>query len=177
MNRLRIVLLASSPVVLLACQLTNIVSSPTATATVRPTRSPTPIAAQAIPSATEPPPPPQPTPPPAVLVFATTKENLRVRAAPSTTAQIVAQLKKGDTVQVLGRTAASDWWQIILPADPNARGWIAANFTTVNGPKDSIPVVPASEQAPVAPPAAPPPAPGAYPGPGANPNPPAYPYP
>jgi hypothetical protein len=143
-NRLTIVLIALSPVMLLACQLANIALSPTATAVPRPMRTPTPIEAQAVPrsSPTEPSPP---SAPPAVTVIATTKENLRVRAAPSVTGQIVAQLKKGEMVQVLGRTNGSDWWQIALPIDPSARGWIAASFTILSGPVDSIPVLPRNE--------------------------------
>lgn len=174
MTRLRIILLAMSPALLLACQLTKIGSSPTATPTPRPTRTPTPIEAQAVSPPTDTPPPPTATP--AVTVMATTKENLRVRAAPSTSAQIVAQLKKGESVQVFGRTAASDWWQIALPSNADARGWISASFTTLSGPADSIPVLPANGQAPTAAPAAPSGG-GAYPAPQTNPGPQPYPGP
>ncbi len=112
----------------------------------------------------------QPTPVP-VPVNAVATDNLRVRAAPSTSAAIVDHLNKGDTVQILGRTAANDWWQIALPTKPDARGWISAQFAPANAPVDSIPVVGAN--APNAPPVAnstqPPivnPAPPAFPGSG-----------
>jgi uncharacterized protein YraI len=78
---------------------------------------------------------------PVSVAMATAKENLRIRVGPSTSAAVMGQLKKGDTVQIVGRSPADDWWQISLPANPNARGWISAEFTLANGPIDSIPVI------------------------------------
>jgi N-acetylmuramoyl-L-alanine amidase len=70
-----------------------------------------------------------------------TTENSRVRSAPSTSAAIVARLNKGDQVKIVGRTTASDWWEIPLPSDPNARGWISADLIQVKGSTDTLPVV------------------------------------
>lgn len=76
-----------------------------------------------------------------IPVFATAKENLNIRKGPTASSQILGQLKKGESVQILGRTAASDWWQIALPPDPTVRGWISAAFTTANGPIEGIAIL------------------------------------
>lgn len=173
MHRRKTLSLAIVASALLACQLQSLF--PTATPTTAPrTRTPTPIRAEPTPEpAAQPAIPPTEPPPPPAPVTATTTENLRVRAAPSTAAQQIGSLTKGQTVQVIGRTAASDWWQIALPTNPTARGWIAASFTTLSGSVDSIPVVtPGASPPPAQPPPLPPPV--AQP---TLPPPPGYPYP
>ncbi len=95
----------------------------------------------------------------------TAKENLRVRAMPSTTAQIIDQLTKGDKAKVTGTNQPGDWFQIMLPSNPNARGWILASFTEVSGPVDTLPVVPSG----------PAPVPQPYPGQAPLPPPKSYP--
>lgn len=122
----------------LSCETANLLTpfvspspSPTATRTKSPTRvliAPTPTVV-----------PPSPTQP--IEVTGTAKENLRVRAGPSTAAAAVDRLNKGDVVKILGRTAAKDWLQIPLPTNPNARGWVSAQFVQINGPIDAIPIV------------------------------------
>ncbi|MCL4395868.1 MAG: SH3 domain-containing protein [Chloroflexi bacterium] len=166
----------------LTCQLNRLVPTPTPSPSPTATLTLTPIPPEPIVVPTVAPVPPTAQP---VAVTATTTENLRIRAAPSTSAQIVGQLKKGDTVQVLGRTAAADWWQIQMPSNSSARGWISASFADLSASSDVVPVVPANGEAPTATP----PAQGAYPGPAEPPsgepypgpaNPPpqgAYPYP
>ncbi len=123
---------------LLACQLTNRVASV-------PTDTPAPTAVDTAPATevqTIAPPPataaPEPT---AVEVDATATENLRVRASPSTSAAAVDRLDKGTRIQITGRTAANDWYQIPLPSDTSKNGWISAQYTTVEGPIDAVPVV------------------------------------
>ncbi len=155
--------------VLLACQLQNIFPTPTPSAgpratltpasTVEPTAAPTAPEATAAPPASLP-----PNGPPTTVIMATAKDNLRVRAAPSTASPQVGALTKGESVQVVGRNAANDWWQIILPNNPSARGWIFATFASANGPVESLPVVEAGGAPPANPPAAPPtPQPYPYP--------------
>ncbi|HEX9077679.1 MAG TPA: SH3 domain-containing protein [Anaerolineae bacterium] len=78
---------------------------------------------------------------PLAPVSVTAKDNLRVRAAPSTSAAVVDRLNKGASAQAVGRTAASDWLQIILPTNPAGRGWISAEFVTATAPLDNLPVV------------------------------------
>jgi uncharacterized protein YgiM (DUF1202 family) len=151
MGRSRAILVLIFSLVLLACQLqyalsSNTSASPQVTRTRTPSRGettapPTNVPALAVPPTSAAQPPAPILPGGSVLVSATTKENLRVRAAPSASSQQVGLLNKGETVQVVGRTAASDWWQITLPSDPNAKGWVFASFTDINGPVDSIPIV------------------------------------
>lgn len=74
-------------------------------------------------------------------IFATAKENLQILAAPATLASVVGQLKKGDRAQIIGRTVASDWWQILLSTNPNERGWISAGLTDVSDGTDGIPII------------------------------------
>jgi uncharacterized protein YraI len=76
-----------------------------------------------------------------VQVTATARDNLRIRASPSTSAAILGQLPKGQSAWVVGRTVASDWWQIVLPADATKRGWVFAELAAVGGPVDQVPVV------------------------------------
>ncbi len=122
----------------LACETANLITSLTSPSPT-PTRTRTPTRVLVSP----PPPPivviPSPTPP--VEVMGRAKENLRVRSAPSTAASAVDRLNKGDVVKILGRTAAKDWLQIPLPTNPNARGWVSAEFVQIDGPIDAIPIV------------------------------------
>jgi uncharacterized protein YgiM (DUF1202 family) len=85
----------------------------------------------------------------------TARENLRVRALPSTSAAILDRLNKGDQFQVVGRTAARDWLQIRLPTNPSAHGWVSAEFVDLTGSLDALPIV--------QPGAPPPPTPRRYP--------------
>lgn len=122
----------------LSCQFTNLLAnfSPTPT---RPRPTATPPVARVV-TAPEPtvPPPTQPPPP----VTATIRgDSLRVRAAPNTNAAIVDRLNRGDTVQVVGRNATNDWLQIILPRDPNARGWISTAYAELGVPIETLPLV------------------------------------
>jgi uncharacterized protein YgiM (DUF1202 family) len=149
MNR-PLAILFLSVLVLLACRtqtlFSSFVSEPTE---IPPTR--TPIARITIVPTPEPSPvvPPTPIPEPA---FATAKENLRVRAQPNTTSAIMDRLNKGDRTEIVGRTAANDWWQIPLPTDPNRRGWVLASVTDTTGAINAVPIVgPGSNPQPPAP--------------------------
>ncbi|MBM3127884.1 MAG: SH3 domain-containing protein [Chloroflexi bacterium] len=143
MKRSKILVLLLTSVLIVSCQLTDLVAvfAPTATPTARPRPTATPPVARVIaspPAPTLPPPtaPPQPVP-------GTIRENSsRVRAEPNTNAAILDRLNKGDAVQVTGRNAANDWVQIILPKDPNGRGWIAATLVNLNAPIDTLPLAP-----------------------------------
>jgi uncharacterized protein YgiM (DUF1202 family) len=162
---LLVLLLSGS--LLIACQMVSLISGQAARATptrglprVQPPASPTQSTAVQ-------PVLPTPLPPPTNApseVTATVTENLRVRGGPSTDYQVVDRLTKGATVRLVGRTEASDWWQIPLPSNPDARGWISAEFTDVNGSTDSLPVVEAGPPPePAGPPAPPPPVEPPYP--------------
>ncbi len=155
----------------LACQLEGLQlgASPSPTPTPTAARTATVAPTVALPTA----PPPtipvvSPTQPPAP-VSVTAKDNLRVRAAPSTSAAVVDRLNKGASAQAVGRTAASDWLQIILPTNPAGRGWVSAQFVSATAPLDTLPVVQSQAPNPVAPTS-----PGQPPRPV---TPPPYPYP
>ena len=93
---------------------------PTATATITPT------ATIAIPGGI------------AATVNAT--ETLRVRADPSTDAEILGRLKPGASVTLLAQSDDAHWWEIAFP-DEFKRGWIAAEFVTPDGNTDALPIV------------------------------------
>lgn len=136
-----VLLLAS----ILSCQLTNLIAnfSPTPTRP-RPTATPpvTRVAVAAVPTVV---PPTEPPPP----VTATIRgDSLRVRAAPNTNAAILDRLNRGDTVQVVGRNATNDWLQILLPRDPNARGWISAAYVELGVPIGTLPLAPSASPYP-----------------------------
>ncbi len=169
MRRKGIILILFLSLVLLACQLQYALSPSDSSGSPRPTRTRTPRPGETIVLPTNAAPPPAPIlPGGSVIVTAITKENLRVRAAPSASSQQLGLLNKGDTVQVIGRTSASDWWQISLPSNPGTTGWILASFTDINGPVDSIPIVSPGVTSPPAPVQQP--YPGSQP-PGVQPNP------
>lgn len=170
-----IILILFLSFLLLACQLQYALSPSDSSVSPRPTRTRTPRPGETTVPPTNAVPPPAPIlPGGSHLVTATTKENLRIRAAPSASSQQLGLLSKGDTVQVIGRTSASDWWQISLPSSPNTNGWILASFTEVSGPVDSIPIVSPGVTSPPAPVQPPAPAQQPYPGsqpPAVQPNP------
>ena len=95
----------------------------TPTATPAPTATPEPTATA------------QPTlavlPPGALRGTVTGETRLNVRAAPETTAEIIAKLPPGEQVVLIGRNAAGDWLQIQLP--DGRTGWVAASFIAVTG--------------------------------------------
>ncbi len=144
---------------LLACQLEAFLPAATPTPTATRTRTRTPTAVRLPPTIAAPPIPTQAPAP----VNATATANVRIRAAPSTSAAIVGRLNQGEKAQIVGRTPANDWWQISLPSDPSARGWVSAEFATADGPVDAIPVIPPSGVQPPAPPAQGYPPPQTYP--------------
>ena len=146
--------------VLLACQLDYYLPSPEPSTAPRATRTKTPTSGRATALPTNPVPQVLPTSeggPPQII--ATAKENLRIRAAPSAAAQQLGTLNQGDTAQIVGRTAANDWWQIQLPSNPSVRAWIVAGFVDVSGPALSVPVVATGAVPPPQPYPAQPPAP------------------
>ena len=84
---------------------------------------------------------------------------LRVRAAPSTTAPIVARLADGSTVIVLARDASGDWVLTPLTGAAAESGWIATAYLRMS---TSIGALPVATVTPLSPPS--PPTPTATPG-------------
>lgn len=77
---------------------------------------------------------------------------LRVRAAPSASAPIVARLNDGSTVIVLARDASGDWVLTPLTGATAEAGWIATAYLRMNTPIGPLPVATAQ---PLPPPATP----------------------
>lgn len=141
----RILSVLAAVFILTACQ-----ASPTATPAPRPTQlpvattiptdtpaptdepSPTPIPPSETPAPTL---EPTETPPPPV---ATTRLIVNVRAGPGAAYPLIGKLKKGESVPILGKSEDSQWWQIDFEGKP---GWIAADFTDVQGGTNAVPVV------------------------------------
>jgi hypothetical protein len=85
-----------------------------------------------------------------VQTIAKARVNLPVRTAPSMDASTLSLMMKGDTARVVGRTASSDWLQIVYSPSLDLRGWILAeSVETSGGGIAAIPVVP-SGGAPIA---------------------------
>ena len=81
-----------------------------------------------------------------------TSESLNVRSGPGTGYPVVAALKRGDRVQIVGRTAASDWVKISLADSPEA--WVASRYLEPDGNLQAIAVVSAPAPPPPATPRA-----------------------
>lgn len=105
---------------------------PTATVELEPTKAPKPTK--------EPTAEPQPTPEPQV-VKATTTEVLNIRQGPARTTPSLGKLQKGQEVTVIGRNGDGTWIQIEIPAEIAAgTGWISAEFATITGDVNTLPV-------------------------------------
>ena len=150
MNQKRFAILFAVLVTTLACQTIDALSS---YLSPEPTEAPTRAPTRAVSDSAQPTTPPVAiiaTPTPAEI-SATAADNANIRALPSTGAAIAARITKGQQLTLTGRTAASDWYLVRLPANPNAQGWISAPLVRAEG-ADRLPVV--------QPGAAPPPYPG-----------------
>lgn len=88
--------------------------------------------------------------------------NLNVRTGPGTNYDRVGSLAVGTTVEIIGRSANSAWWQIPYPDAPGAKAWISTGYGTARN-TEAVPLVEAppapTPSAPTATPtsAAPPP--------------------
>jgi hypothetical protein len=104
---------------------------PTATVELVPTKAPRPTQAPTeIPQPTEAP----------KAVTATTNEVLNIRQGPSRTTTSLGKLPKGTTVTVVGRNGDATWLRIQIP-DKTDLGWVSAEFVTVDGDVNTLPVV------------------------------------
>jgi dipeptidyl aminopeptidase/acylaminoacyl peptidase len=76
---------------------------------------------------------------------------LNVRSGPGVGYAIIAGLRQGDTVDVIGRHSASGWWQVELNA--GGAGWVTggAQYVRLEGDGGSVPEVAATAVAPDAP--------------------------
>jgi uncharacterized protein YraI len=64
---------------------------------------------------------------------------VNVRSGPGTTYDSLGQLEAGGNVQVIARDSAAAWYQILFPASPKGRGWVAAQYVTI-APGTEVPL-------------------------------------
>lgn len=103
---------------------------PTATVELVPTKAPRPTKAP-----TEPPPPTEAPKP----ITAITAEVLNIRQGPARTTPSLGKLQKGQTVTVVGRNGDATWLMIQIP-EQSGTGWVSAEFVTVDGDVNTLPV-------------------------------------
>ncbi len=70
--------------------------------------------------------------------------SLRVREAPTTESEMIAGVKEGETYDVLAISSDGAWIQLAIPNAPDGKGWVSANFVTLEGDITNIPTVEAS---------------------------------
>ncbi|MCS6844404.1 MAG: SH3 domain-containing protein [Caldilineales bacterium] len=128
---------------------------------VPPTETPTPVPPTETPTATptsEPTPTPTFTPLPKPQAIVTAQE-ANVRRGPGTGHPVVARLRQGETMDLVGRDPSGAWWQVALAS--GEEGWISASLVSTIGPVDAVEVAaviptppPAPAPRPTQPPAA-----------------------
>ncbi len=72
------------------------------------------------------------------LVGTVTAYGLNVRTGPGVAYPIISALSRGDTVEVVGKNATSDWLQI---AYNGGKGWVAAAYVDLTGSLAEVPEV------------------------------------
>lgn len=80
---------------------------------------------------------PTPTEAPADPVIAA-NDGMNVRSGPGTTYPIVGALQAGELASAIAKTAAGDWWQVLLAS--GQEGWVFAQLVTPSGNVDSVAV-------------------------------------
>lgn len=80
---------------------------------------------------------------PAVIAIGTVRPfGLIVRAGPGTQYRRIGDLRRGDFVQIIGRSPSGLWLQILYPDyKPTARGWVAAVYIALTIPLEQLPVI------------------------------------
>ncbi len=94
---------------------------PFATATLVPTFTPRPSLTAAIPTIA----------PTIAPISASLTAQVNVRVSPDKNATSLGLLDYGSLVQVIGKDASGDWWQIIYPQNSATTGWVAVAYVPV----------------------------------------------
>jgi micrococcal nuclease len=66
------------------------------------------------------------------------ENNVNIRSGPGTDYEIIDTLVAGQSLEIVGRSIDSSWWQV---AAPNGLGWVAVQVTTASNVSNSLPVV------------------------------------
>ena len=77
-------------------------------------------------------PAPQPTAVPAGLTGSIVVQRLNVRQGPGTNFPVVGTVSQGETVTILSRNPAGDWWRACCISGTTQDGWMAAQFIQPN---------------------------------------------
>lgn len=115
-------------------------AEPTASSSEQPVLSAT-VAPQMSESASEAAPvtaTPVPTATPNQQPFAKALSGINVRGGPGVNYQIVGALGAGESVELLGKNSAGDWWEISLPS--GQQGWIYSPLVETSGNVDAVAV-------------------------------------
>jgi hypothetical protein len=63
------------------------------------------------------------------------------RVGPGTAYDVLGIMNVGETAQVVGRSASSDYWIIKLPSNPAITCWLWGKYATVVGNKSGLPII------------------------------------
>jgi uncharacterized protein YgiM (DUF1202 family) len=63
-----------------------------------------------------------------------TTRSLRVRNAPSETAEVIAGIGQNEQYRVIGISSDGLWVQLAIDGAPGGSGWVSASFVSVEGP-------------------------------------------
>lgn len=74
-----------------------------------------------------------------------TRNNLNVRQTPVQNARVVGTARRGTVLPVTGKTANSQWYQVVINGNP---GWVSANLTLPNAAARAISVTGATSTTP-----------------------------
>ncbi|MBM3150704.1 MAG: hypothetical protein FJZ96_00630 [Chloroflexi bacterium] len=115
--------------------------TPSVTAgTAPPTKSPSPEASPS-PTPSNTPLPPSQTPPPTFTpVDGFTNYQVNVRTGPGTNYDTIGLINHSQVVQLTGRDAGGEWYQILYPEGLNGRAWIVSTYVQT-ADADSLPVI------------------------------------
>lgn len=81
-----------------------------------------------------------PATPTVVPIHGVVTDTLRVRELPSTSAKILARLRKDDSVFLLARSEDNLWYGIEYPPDSGEHAWISSAIVIPDSPTDQLPV-------------------------------------
>lgn len=101
------------------------------------------------PTATQPP-APTPTPTPEGLRATVSVVRLNVRQGPGTTFAVLGVVANGQSVQVLTRNDAGDWWQICCLPGTDTSGWVASQFLQADFQGQANTLIPVADELPEA---------------------------
>jgi uncharacterized protein YgiM (DUF1202 family) len=74
-----------------------------------------------------------------ILIDGALTIKVNIRNGPGTSYDSLGQMEAGEKVQIIARDSQGAWYQILYPASPQGRGWVAAQYVTV-APETEVPL-------------------------------------